>query len=80
MSDLTSRQREILLLMMDGLSNKAITECLCIEQSTLKRHRQNLYRKTSTHDAVALVAWGHRYLQVELLQIDRLIHSTRLEE
>ncbi len=55
--------------MMDGLSNKAIAERLCIERVTLKRHRQNMYANTGTHDAAGLIAWGRRRLRVELLEI-----------
>lgn len=71
---LTSREREILVLMMDGLSNNEIAERLCVEQSTLKRHRQNLYHKTGTHDPAGLIAWGHRWLRVEYIEIGRLLN------
>ena len=74
MSDLTARQREIVVLMMDGLSNKEMAERLCIEPSTLKRHRQNLYHKTGTHDAAGLIAWGHRWLRIEYIELNRRLH------
>jgi DNA-binding CsgD family transcriptional regulator len=60
--------------MMDGLGNSEIAERLCVERSTVKRHRQNLYGKTGTHGQAGLIAWGRRYLRVEVLEIERLLH------
>jgi DNA-binding NarL/FixJ family response regulator len=64
--------------MVDGLSNKAIAERLCIQPSTVKRHRQNLYEKTGTHDPAGLIACARRWLASELLEMDRLLHSEDL--
>ena len=58
MSSLTSREREILDLIADGLSNKLIAQQLCIELATVKNHVHNLLEKLEVHnrhEAAALV-------------------------
>lgn len=75
MSDLTPAERQVLLLIMDELDTGEIAERLSIERSTVKTHRRNLYRKTGTHNAVALVSWGRRRLQAEQLEIDRALNG-----
>jgi DNA-binding NarL/FixJ family response regulator len=42
---LTSRERQVLALIDDGLSNKEIAAQLCIELSTVKNHVHNLLEK-----------------------------------
>lgn len=43
--ELTPRQREVYDLIISGKSNKAIMDTLFIEQSTLKSHINQLYKK-----------------------------------
>jgi two-component system, NarL family, response regulator LiaR len=55
--DLTEREKEILALMVEGLSNNKIAERLTINQSTVKFHVSNILGKlgvTSRTEAVAL--------------------------
>jgi two-component system, NarL family, response regulator LiaR len=55
--DLTDREKEILVLMVDGLPNTAIAERLVVSQSTVKFHVSNILSKlavTSRTEAVAL--------------------------
>src|SRR5688572_18375491 len=42
---LTDREKEVLMLLVSGLSNKAIAERLFISPSTIKTHTLNLYSK-----------------------------------
>jgi DNA-binding CsgD family transcriptional regulator len=42
---LTKREKEILILTLDGVSNDDISDKLSISPHTLKKHMQNLYRK-----------------------------------
>lgn len=42
---LTKREKEILILTLDGVSNDGISNKLSISPHTLKKHMQNLYRK-----------------------------------
>jgi NarL family two-component system response regulator LiaR len=55
--DMTEREKEILALMVEGLSNNKIAERLTIHQSTVKFHVSNVLAKlgvTSRTEAVAL--------------------------
>ena len=55
--DLTDREKEILVLMVEGLPNTAIAERLVVSQSTVKFHVSNVLSKlgvTSRTEAVAL--------------------------
>jgi two-component system, NarL family, nitrate/nitrite response regulator NarL len=57
-ASLTSREREILDLIAEGLSNKQIAQLLCIEVPTVKNHVHNLLEKLdvhSRHEAAALL-------------------------
>lgn len=44
-ADLTSREREVLNLIGDGLTNQEIAECLVIEVGTVKNHVHNILKK-----------------------------------
>jgi len=58
LATLTSREREIVGLIGDGLSNKEIASGLCIEVATVKNHVHNILEKlnvTRRADAAALV-------------------------
>jgi LuxR family maltose regulon positive regulatory protein len=58
---LTKREVEILGLLADELSNKQISDQLCISPATVKRHTENIYQKLGVHGrrkAVA-TALGH---------------------
>ncbi len=45
LGDLTAREREVLELIADGLSNKAIREQLHISPKTLERHIRHIFGK-----------------------------------
>jgi DNA-binding NarL/FixJ family response regulator len=54
--ELTPREREVLVLIGDGLSNKAIAQRLCIELPTVKNHVHHILEKLRVHrraDALA---------------------------
>ncbi|WP_169796964.1 response regulator [Janibacter corallicola] len=42
---LSEREQEILDLVLDGLTNAAIAERVCVEMSTIKTHMRNILRK-----------------------------------
>ena len=53
--DLTRREKQILCLMADGLSNKEIARALVIEVSTVKNHVHNILVKLDVHSRMLAV-------------------------
>ena len=60
LSLLTPREREVLKLIAQGLSNGESAATLFISQHTVKNHVSNVYRKLGEHDRTrgALLAAG----------------------
>ncbi len=56
LATLTAREREVLLLVADGLTNAAIAERLWISPGTVRRHLENVYTKLGVHTRTAAVA------------------------
>lgn len=54
--DLTRREKQILGLMTDGMSNKEIARVLVIEVSTVKNHVHNILVKLEVHSRMQAVA------------------------
>ena len=59
--DLSKREREILLLVANGLSNEAIAQKLWVSRQTVKFHLSNIYRKLGVANRTAATRWAHRY-------------------
>ena len=60
--EMTGRELEILVLMVEGLSNNEIAERLIVSQSTVKFHVSNILSKlgvTGRTEAVALALKHH---------------------
>jgi DNA-binding NarL/FixJ family response regulator len=55
-ASLTMREREILELVGEGLSNKQIAQHLCIEVPTVKNHVHNILEKLDVHSRHAAAA------------------------
>ena len=47
-TSLTPREREIVRLLREGLDRSSIARRLCIAETTLKTHMQNIAKKRST--------------------------------
>jgi len=62
---LTTREREILMLMAEGLSAPEIAARLCISTATVKTHQHHLYERLGVHDRAAAVAQAMRRGLVE---------------
>lgn len=58
--ELTAREREILMLVCNGLSNDDIAQRLVIAPTTVKTHVRALLQKTGTTRRVGLVIWAAR--------------------
>ena len=55
---LTAREREVLVLIADGFSNKEIAERLVLSVKTVDRHRENIMRKLNLHTRVELTRYA----------------------
>jgi DNA-binding NarL/FixJ family response regulator len=73
LSCLTSRERQVLVLVVDGGDTRAIAAALVISPATAKTHVQNVLRKLAVHsrsEAVALVLGNGIDMELEL-DLDR---------
>ena len=59
MNSLTSREREIVLTLAEGLSNKGISHRLNISEGTVKAHLHSIYSKLGVKNRTALVVLVH---------------------
>lgn len=57
---LTPRQREVLTLIAEGLSNHEIASELNISVRTVERHRENIMKRLNLHSRVELVKYALR--------------------
>jgi RNA polymerase sigma factor (sigma-70 family) len=53
---LTDREREVLVLLAQGLANKEIAEKLVITTNTVKRHLKAIFEKLDVHTRSAATA------------------------
>ncbi len=59
--NLTSRELEIVKCIAKGMNNKVISSTLFISERTVETHRKNIYRKTSTNNAINLVEFANKF-------------------
>lgn len=55
---LTPREREVLIAIAEGHTNREIAEKLVISVKTVDRHRENIMRKLNLHNRVELVKYA----------------------
>ena len=58
--ELTKREKEILQLVVQGLTSKQMAEKLNLSQRTIDHHRSNLLRKFNRKNSVDLVNYAVR--------------------
>ena len=63
--DLTSREREILVLLAEGQSNKSVAERLGISVRTVEGHRARVMIKLELQNLVELVKYALRNLLIK---------------
>lgn len=68
MIELTERERQVLELLAEGLSNRGIGENLWLSENTVKSHLSTLAKKVGAKGRAHVVARG---FQLGLLKIER---------
>ena len=63
---LTKRERQVLILIADGLTNPAIAQKLGISAKTVARHRENMMQKLDIHSRTELVKYALREGLIDL--------------
>jgi two-component system response regulator NreC len=58
---LTAREKEILQLVAEGMTNQEIAGMLCISSSTVDTHRKNIMTKLDIHSVAGLVKYAIRH-------------------
>jgi len=64
--DLTPRQKEVLTLLGEGISNQEIAEQLNISPNTVARHRENIMEKLNLHNRTELVKYAIKKGYIEI--------------
>ena len=59
-NSITAREREVLVRIAQGQSNKAIARDLGLSPKTVEKHRSNLMRKLQLHNAAAITMYAIR--------------------
>jgi len=60
-SDLTKREREIIVLVSEGLRNKEIAERLFISDATVRTHLTSIFAKLNVPNRLKLIVYAYRH-------------------
>ncbi|MEE0860679.1 MAG: LuxR C-terminal-related transcriptional regulator, partial [Paludibacteraceae bacterium] len=55
---LSDREKDVLIQLVKGLSNKEIADVLCISTHTVISHRKNITRKLNIHSTAGLTIYA----------------------
>lgn len=72
---LSAREREIVVCVVKGLTNKQIADVLCISAHTVITHRRNIAAKLQIHSAAGLTIYAIVNKLVELSEIKETIND-----
>ena len=56
--ELSEREKDVLIQVVKGLSNKEIADVLCISMHTVISHRKNIARKLNIHSTAGLTIYA----------------------
>ena len=56
--ELSDREKDVLIQLVHGLSNKEIADVLCISTHTVISHRKNITRKLNIHSTAGLTIYA----------------------
>lgn len=73
---LTEREREVLALVAEGLTNRQIAERLVVSVKTVETHRTNVMQKLDLHDRTDLVKYAIRKGFISLEAEDEIASSS----
>ena len=66
-NELSDREKEVLIHLVNGMSNKEIANALCISTHTVISHRKNLTKKLNIHSVAGLTIYAivHNLINIE---------------
>ena len=63
---LTEREKEIILLILEGKTKQEIADSFCLSVSTIKSNVENIYRKFDVHNKAELIVYIIKNKIIEL--------------
>lgn len=64
---LTTREREILRMIKDGMSNSDVSESLGLSEHTVKSHLYNIYKKIGVRNRMEASNWAREQQDIDAL-------------
>lgn len=80
LTELTTRQREVLEMLVDGMSNKAMARSLELSEGTIKFHLAAVFRLLNASNRVAAATTGARLLEQERSPRQQEASLTRMDD
>jgi DNA-binding NarL/FixJ family response regulator len=71
---LTTRERELFKLIIEGLKNREIADSLCISIKTVETHRTNLMKKLNVHNVAELISLAEEF-GISICSAERQLQS-----
>jgi DNA-binding NarL/FixJ family response regulator len=75
LTDLTSREKEILYWLAQGLNNNEIAARMVLSEKTVKNHVSHILKKLDTRDRTqaAIIAWKVGFAQISPDTLEHLV-------